>query len=115
MSGQGELRWPVFCAESTKARQTSAVERGNVGLAPRCLSAFHDHITNERRFRFQMNTERRFVLVDADPGLNRSPTLDEISGLAHEIYREEGCPEGRADEHWYAAEGFLKREMFTCD
>jgi len=66
-----------------------------------------------------MNTETRFVLVNgnigAEAGLNRSPAHEEISGLAHEIYREEGCPDGRADDHWFAAEGFLKREMFTCD
>ena len=62
-----------------------------------------------------MNTDRRFVLVNADPGLNRGPTLDEISALAHEIYREEECPDGRADDHWFAAEGFLKREMLTSD
>jgi len=66
-----------------------------------------------------MKTETRFVLVDADTGveagLNRSPTHEEISELAHGIHCEEGCPSGRADEHWFAAEGFLNREMFICD
>lgn len=66
-----------------------------------------------------MNAETRFVLVNVDsvaePGLNRSPTHAEISSLAHQIYREEGCPSALAEDHWYAAEGFLKREMFTCD
>lgn len=54
-------------------------------------------------------------MVDADPGVNRSPTHEEISELAHGIYGEEGCPDGRAEEHWFIAEGFLKRVMFTCD
>ncbi len=66
-----------------------------------------------------MNAETRFVLVNADSdsegGINRSPTHAEISSLAHQIYQEEGCPSGLAEDHWYAAEGFLKREMFTDD
>jgi hypothetical protein len=29
---------------------------------------------------------------------------DRIRERAHEIWREEGCPEGHADEHWRRAE-----------
>ena len=66
-----------------------------------------------------MNSETRFVLVNdgtgVDAGLNRSPTHEEISELSHQIYHEEGCPSDRADEHWFAAERFLNREMFIPD
>lgn len=66
-----------------------------------------------------MNLEKRFVLVNGntgvDAGLNRGPTREAISELAHQIYQEEGCPSARADDHWFAAEGFLRREMFTRD
>jgi hypothetical protein len=62
-----------------------------------------------------MNPDTRFVLVNSGHGLNRSPTLDEIAELAFGIYQEDGCPDARADEHWFAAGRFLKREMFTCN
>ena len=66
-----------------------------------------------------MNSETRFVLVGGstvgDAGLNRSPMHEEISELAHQIYHKEGCPGARPDEHWFAAEGFLKSEMFIRD
>jgi hypothetical protein len=29
------------------------------------------------------------------------------------MYQEEGCPSGLADDHWYAAEGFLNREALN--
>jgi hypothetical protein len=64
-----------------------------------------------------MKAETRFVLVNADSvedsDLNRKPTHEEISALAHHIYQEEGCPSGVAEDHWYAAEGFLNREAFN--
>lgn len=88
---------------------------GGVGIRAASLERAHVHVANEDRFRSQMNTETRFVLVDAAPGLNRNATHEEISELAHGIYQEEGCPDGRAEEHWLMAEGFLKREMFTCE
>jgi len=62
-----------------------------------------------------MNTENRFVLVDADSaeGSDLKPTHEEISALAHNFYHQEGCPDGRADDHWFAAEGFLNWEMYS--
>ncbi len=29
---------------------------------------------------------------------------EEIKALAHEIWLKQGCPEGRAEEHWHEAE-----------
>jgi hypothetical protein len=64
-----------------------------------------------------MKTNNRFVLVEAgsreESDLNLKPTHEEISALAHNFYHQEGCPDGRADDHWFAAEGFLNREMYT--
>jgi len=70
----------------------------------------YGHLANEGRLKSQMKSETQFVLVNSDPGVNCSPTHEEISGLAHQIYQAEGCPDGRADEHWFAAKGFLDRE-----
>jgi hypothetical protein len=33
-----------------------------------------------------------------------APTLEQITKRAHEIWLAEGCPEGRALEHWQRAE-----------
>ncbi|MFO1475173.1 MAG: DUF2934 domain-containing protein [Verrucomicrobiota bacterium] len=35
------------------------------------------------------------------------PTHDEIARRAYEIFLERGSPEGRDQEHWYAAESEL--------
>lgn len=35
------------------------------------------------------------------------PTYEDIARRAYEIYVSEGCPEGRAAEHWLAAEQSL--------
>ena len=60
-----------------------------------------------------MKTNKRFVLVDADAAedldLSLKPTPEEISVVAHQIYEEEGCPDGLADSHWHAAEARLQR------
>ena len=34
-----------------------------------------------------------------------------IALVAYSIWKEQGCPEGRADEHWYQA---MKRLMEGC-
>jgi len=35
---------------------------------------------------------------------------EEIKALAHSIWEKQGCPEGRAEEHWHEAEElFLAR------
>jgi len=39
----------------------------------------------------------------------RQPTEQEIAALAHEIYEGQGRPDGRAEEHWFAAKVLLER------
>jgi len=39
----------------------------------------------------------------------RQPTEQEIAARAHEIYEAQGRPDGRAEEHWFAARDFLDR------
>lgn len=39
------------------------------------------------------------------------PTHAEIEGLAYEIYKDDGSPEGCADAHWFEAESFLRRDV----
>ncbi|MEO7931879.1 MAG: DUF2934 domain-containing protein [Chthoniobacterales bacterium] len=38
------------------------------------------------------------------PKSDLTVTDKEIAALAMEIYQEEGCPEGRSNEHWHLAE-----------
>lgn len=60
-----------------------------------------------------MKTNKRFVPVKPDPAedtdLSLKPTQEEISVVAHQIYEEEGCPDGLAASHWHAAEARLQR------
>jgi len=37
----------------------------------------------------------------------RKPTEKQIAKLAYELYVAEGCPEGRAEQHWRQAEAML--------
>jgi hypothetical protein len=37
-------------------------------------------------------------------------THEAIKDLAHAIWEKEGCPEGRAEEHWRMAEQFLEKK-----
>ena len=37
-------------------------------------------------------------------GIKVKPSHDEVAGRAYEIYRKEGCPQGRAVQHWLDAE-----------
>lgn len=48
------------------------------------------------------------ALGEADP--RRTPTHDEISAVAHQMYEAEGCPDGLAEDHWYAAESRINRD-----
>ena len=41
------------------------------------------------------------------------PTADRIAALAHRFYEEEGCPEGRAEEHWQRAVEALREAEDT--
>ena len=60
-----------------------------------------------------MKANKRLVPVDADSAedsdLSLKPTQEEISVVAHQIYEEEGCPDGFADSHWHAAEARLQQ------
>ena len=38
------------------------------------------------------------------------PGQDEIARRAHEIWESEGCPDGRAVEHWFRAVSELKAQ-----
>ena len=40
----------------------------------------------------------------------RAPSHEVIAARAHEIWQSEGCPEGRAMEHWFRAVSELKTE-----
>jgi len=42
--------------------------------------------------------------VSPDGRGNSAADADRIRERAHAIWREEGCPEGHADEHWRRAE-----------
>jgi hypothetical protein len=39
------------------------------------------------------------------------PTTEMISARAHQIWLSEGCPEGRAEEHWLRAEAELRTSV----
>lgn len=68
-----------------------------------------------------MKAKTRFVLVNADNDSDldvtpsalgetdpkRTPTHEEISVAAHQMYEAEGCPGGLAEDHWYTAERLL--------
>lgn len=42
------------------------------------------------------------------------PTVEEIAARAHAYYEQEGCIEGRADDHWLRAESDLMRERASA-
>jgi hypothetical protein len=44
-------------------------------------------------------------------GSNTTPTHEQITRRAYEIYLERGCPEGRDLEHWLEAETQLGSAM----
>jgi hypothetical protein len=35
---------------------------------------------------------------------------EQIERMAHRIYEEEGCPEGKAEEHWARAERIIHEQ-----
>jgi len=43
--------------------------------------------------------------------MNTPPEFHRISLLAYQIWESEGCPEGRADDHWREAERRVREEM----
>jgi nucleotide-binding universal stress UspA family protein len=61
----------------------------------------------------RLNPENVHSVEDSDG--NGQPTHEEISALAYRFYKQEGCPNGRAGAQWFAAEEFLKREMFAAN
>jgi hypothetical protein len=46
----------------------------------------------------------------AEAESKRVPSDEMIAGRAYEIWQSEGCPEGRAWEHWFRAVSELKAE-----
>lgn len=46
--------------------------------------------------------------------LNETPRVipeERIRAIAHDLWREEGCPEGRADDHWARASALAAAEV----
>ena len=41
---------------------------------------------------------------------NGNPAHDEIAALAQQIYEDDGCPCGKAEEHWLEAERRLHQQ-----
>jgi hypothetical protein len=39
-------------------------------------------------------------------------TEDRIRALAHQLWVEDGCPEGREEEHWFRAADVIRRQDF---
>jgi hypothetical protein len=37
---------------------------------------------------------------------------DRIRALAHQLWAEDGCPDGREDEHWFRAADIIRRQDF---
>ena len=70
-------------------------------------------IRNEVRFSSDMNTTKLLAPVDAasteDPNLTLKPTQEQIAVVAHQIYEEEGCPDGFEESHWHAAVARLQQ------
>jgi hypothetical protein len=44
------------------------------------------------------------------PTLTAMPAPADIAARAYEIWRASGCPEGKSEEHWYAAERELRAQ-----
>ncbi len=53
------------------------------------------------------------ALDQARPPTEESLSHDQIARIAHSIWKEQGCPEGRADEHWRLAIERLKTGRLT--
>lgn len=46
--------------------------------------------------------------------LNTSPASDEaVRAIAYKLWLEEGCPEGRAEHHWFKANELAARKPVT--
>lgn len=93
-----------------------SVGRPRLGLETNALKVLlHGHFPNGADWSLQMKTENRSVLANADNGSGlvaatgavSEVTHEEISALAHQFYQQEGCPDGLAEEHWFAAEDRL--------
>jgi hypothetical protein len=41
----------------------------------------------------------------------RLDSTDRIRALAHQLWEQEGCPNGRADIHWFLAEELVREEQ----
>jgi hypothetical protein len=41
-------------------------------------------------------------------------TEDRIRALAHQLWVEDGCPEGREDRHWFKASDIVRRQDFEA-
>jgi len=62
------------------------------------IASRHGCDASESRLIWHMKTSKRFVVVNAesneDSEPSQNPTHEEISVVAHQIYEEEGCPDG---------------------
>jgi hypothetical protein len=44
------------------------------------------------------------------PTTNSRPTTEEIAARAYKIWQQQGCPEGREEQHWWQAEQEIIRD-----
>jgi hypothetical protein len=48
--------------------------------------------------------------TSSGPSLAAVPAPADVAARAYEIWRASGCPEGKSEEHWYAAERELRAQ-----
>lgn len=49
-------------------------------------------------------------MISRSKTIASAPSCEEVARLAYHIYESEGCPDGRALEHWQKAESMLREQ-----
>src|SRR5258706_13341633 len=81
------------------------------GVGPRAATAIHPMAARAGRDRFcRMKSNKNFHPVAVAAGAP-PPTRDQIEALAHAIWIDRGCPEGRELDNWLEAERQLKGDV----
>ena len=82
--------------------------KGNFRVAGECpCAAFFTAKNTSTR---GTNGDENHAMKKSNQSTNHEPTHEEITALAQQIYEEEGCPCGKAEEHWHEAERRLRQQ-----
>jgi hypothetical protein len=107
---------PQTSQQSSTDRPLSGGERQSASTRPRQNSEAQQPQEGQRQQASnQRPSEASEQNAEERQQIRETVTHEEIARRAHELWEQDGCPEGRHEQHWTEAEKQLRGSSFGSD